>query len=153
MPVEVVAPDPTGPPPDYCCAVLVDAAGRFLLEKRPETKADAPGRLTCFGGLREPREDPAACIARELGEELGFVPPLPAAPGWALHVDGRLIAWFWAAPLDDVPIRLEAGVEAVRLPADELDHPDLSSWHAPVLAAVSRTGSGRTGTYPPRRGP
>ena len=49
---------------------------------------------------------------------------------------GELIAWFYEATLtatDPVP-RLETGVELMRVPPDGLDHPDLSTWHAPILA-------------------
>ena len=107
------------------------------------TKPDAPGRLTCFGGRREPHETPDVCIRRELKEELGaFVDAGPAR--WALHVDGALVAWFYAAEVGALEPRLERGVELVRLPADGLDHPDLSSWHRPLLEAFIRTGSGRT---------
>ncbi len=143
MVIEVRPPAATGKPPEYCCAVLVDDAGRFLLERRPLTKPDAPGRLTCFGGRREPDETPDVCIRRELHEELGaFVDAGPAR--WALHVDSALVAWFYAADVGALEPRLERGVDLVRLPADGLDHPDLSSWHRPLLEAFTRTGSGRT---------
>ncbi len=138
MSVEARPPDPSGPPPDYCCAVLIDG-GRYLLERRPADKADAPGRLTCFGGRREAEEDPGDCIRRELAEEIGFVPRLDPRPAHALYVDGRLIAWFWIGRLgpDDPAPTLEDGVECARLLPSELGHPDLSSWHAPILAACA----------------
>jgi 8-oxo-dGTP pyrophosphatase MutT (NUDIX family) len=134
--IEATHPDFAGPLPDYCCAILVDSEGRFLLERRPSHKLDAPGRLTCFGGLRKPDEDPSSCIRRELIEELGFVPAaLSDAPAVALRVDGRLIAWFYAGRLDpgEPAPRLEPDVVLVRLTRDELDHPDVSTWHLPVL--------------------
>ena len=144
MTIEVRAPDPAGPPPDYCCAVLVDADGAFLLERRPTTKSHAPGRLTCFGGRREPGEEPDVCILRELTEELGATPAV-GPPELALHVDGALIAWFYVGDGDLEPT-LESGVELVRLPPGRLDHPDLSTWHRPVLETwiSRRTGSART---------
>ena len=135
MSLDVRPPDHAGPLPDYCCAVLL-CDGRFLLERRPLHKADAPGQLTCFGGRREPGEDPAQCIVRELREELGFVPESldATAPAWALHVDGSLIAWFYSGEVTRLP-SLEPGVTSETLGPDELNHPDLSRWHAAVLGA------------------
>ena len=59
--------------PSYCCAILQDTqTGAFLFEKRPESASVAPDALTCFGGKRDPRESPDACLLRELREELGW---------------------------------------------------------------------------------
>ena len=64
--------DPAGKLPPYCCCILHEAAtGAVLLEQRGTDAAVAAGRLTCFGGKREPDESPLAAICRELREELG----------------------------------------------------------------------------------
>lgn len=134
MSIEVTNPDREGPPPDYCCVVLRHGEA-FVLERRPAHKAHAPGRLTCFGGRREAGEDPAACLARELREEIGESPPF-GEPRWALCVGGQLIAWFWEGTLTGPVEAREPGVSLVYLLPTELDHPDLSTWHRPILAAA-----------------
>ena len=64
--------DPAGRLPPYCCCILHEAAtGAVLLEQRGTEASVAAGRLTCFGGKREPEERPLDAICRELREELG----------------------------------------------------------------------------------
>ena len=46
----------------------------FFVEVRDKLAVRAPGQLTCFGGKREPGEDPLHCIRRECKEEMNWVP-------------------------------------------------------------------------------
>ncbi|MBL9001255.1 MAG: NUDIX domain-containing protein [Phycisphaerae bacterium] len=121
--------------PEYCCAVLRDEGGRFLLESRPAEATHAPGSLTCFGGRRETDEHPRACIARELREELGIDPPaLQLAV--RLLADDRIIAWFYAGTVPvNTALRTEAGRNAVWVDPGAVDAAPLSAWHASALAA------------------
>ena len=57
--------------PPYCCAILREASGAILMERRSASAKVAAGQLTCFGGKREAGELALTCIERELGEELG----------------------------------------------------------------------------------
>lgn len=122
--------------PSYCCAILRDRAGRYLLEQRPMTDCDAAGCLTCFGGGRHDGEHPDECLSRELFEELGWVPSLATAH-LELWVADRCTAWFYLAhaPEAEEPLLLEAGTSAVRLHEHELDDAPLARWHACVLSA------------------
>lgn len=52
-------------------ALLVDGAGRLLVQQRPPGKMMA-GLWEFPGGKIEPGETPEAALARELGEELGI---------------------------------------------------------------------------------
>jgi len=55
--------------------LLVDRAGRFLLQLRDEKPSIAnPGKWGSFGGEVEPGEPPDEGFARELQEELGWAP-------------------------------------------------------------------------------
>ena len=130
--------DETALPP-YCCIVLAGEGGALLMEERQQAKV-AAGKLTCFGGKREVAELPLSCVLRECREELGWTPPAVPRRMVDLYVDGELIAWFYeaTAPSRDEPLTFEPGRRGVWLGADELDHPQLSDWHASVLRARSR---------------
>jgi 8-oxo-dGTP diphosphatase len=58
-----------GRPIDVTCG-LIEGSGRLLVAQRPPGKALA-GKWEFPGGKVEPGEVPAACLARELREELG----------------------------------------------------------------------------------
>ena len=117
--------------PPYCCIVLA--------EERQQAKV-AAGKLTCFGGKREAAEEPLSCVLRECREELGWAPPATPRRTVDLYVDGELIAWFYeaVAPSRDEPLTFEVGRRGVWLGEDELEHPQLSDWHASVLRARRR---------------
>ena len=73
-------PEPEALPP-YCCAILRDPSqaagtttGRIFVEQRGADADVAANRLTCWGGKREPREAPLACIVRECMEEMRWAP-------------------------------------------------------------------------------
>lgn len=121
--------------PAYCCAILRDAAGRYLLERRPLHETAAPGKLVCFGGGREVGEHPDACIQRELVEELGYH-QARVERCLVLRSNRRVIAWFYrgAAPTPDT-IMTEPGVVAVWHGWDELAALPLGGWHIAALVA------------------
>jgi 8-oxo-dGTP pyrophosphatase MutT (NUDIX family) len=122
--------------PLYACAILEDAAGRLLLEQRPDDAALAAGMLTCFGGRREAGESPEECLRRELREELGWE-PRSFQQKVVLRVGGELVAWFYHAALD-VGVNslcVPAGYKAVLIAPQSLGGHPLSPWHAAVLSA------------------
>lgn len=125
--------------PRWCCAILRDSRGWYVLERRPLTDADAPGRLTCFGGTRERGEEPATCLARELVEELGFVIAGALERAVVLHT-GVGEAWFYraAGPEEGACRALEEGHEAV--------------WHDPALGFASVAMWNRLAIEAERRG-
>lgn len=60
-----------------CQVVLVDPAGRILLQLRDDIPTiPFPGMWAIPGGMLEPGEAPLACVVREVEEELGArIPP------------------------------------------------------------------------------
>jgi len=139
--------------PPYCCIVLAEEGGSLLLEERQQASV-AAGKLTCFGGKREAAELPLNCVLRECREELGWTPAATPRRTVDLYVDGQLIAWFYeaAAPSRDEPLTFEPGRRGVWLGADELEHPQLSDWHASALRARHR-GEQRADFTTPEDGP
>ena len=136
---DVAGPTPEPEPwPEYCCAILRDQTGRFLLEERPATAAHAADRLTCFGGAREPGESPRACIARELREELGLT-DLRLERQLRLVSGDREIAWFYRGEVEErTVLKTEPGRRAVWLPLYGLASAALSAWHRAALEAALR---------------
>ncbi len=125
--------------PRFCCAFLTDSRGRQILERRPLTEADAPGKLTCFGGTRHDDEDAEECIRRELREELGFEVGALARV-LTLHTP-KGEAWFYTARGPEVGSAraLEHGYEAVWLEVEDmLASPELSDWHRVAFEAIAR---------------
>ena len=122
--------------PDYACAIIVDGAGRLLLERRFPRARHAARRLTCYGGRREGREGHEACLLRELREELAWRPRNPG-PAIDLWVGERWIARFRVvrmARLPTVPRRGPGGWPTIVAVA-RTDHPTISRWHRAVLRA------------------
>lgn len=127
--------------PEYCCAIIVGPDGRLLLESRPLAARHAAGSLTCFGGRREPGETPAACIGRELREELDAEVALEGTgPAVVLVGEGeRVIAWFYTGRIGEPAATcLTPGHAAVWVGTDALPSEALSPWHAAVLNAWQR---------------
>src|SRR5262245_27372417 len=122
--------------PRYVCGILEDAEGRLLLESRPDDARLAAGRLTCFGGRREPDETSEECLRRELREELDWEPQ-SIAKCVELWVAGELVAWFYHASLHVGIDRFQTapGSRAVLVALQELSDWPVSPWHAAVLSA------------------
>ena len=58
---------------DFAAAILIDRAGRLLLQLRDNIPGIVhPGKIALFGGRREPTETPLECIMREVAEEIGY---------------------------------------------------------------------------------
>lgn len=67
--------DTESPPIGYASLLLVDAAGRYLMQLRDDIPGILyPGCWGLFGGGIEPGETPEVAMRRELEEEIGFVP-------------------------------------------------------------------------------
>lgn len=131
------------PWPEYCCIIIQDPAGRFLLEQRPAHARAAPSALTNFGGSREPHEAPARCAARELREELGLHLPESGlgSPVLILRDGPRVVAWFYRIEIDPrTPLVNEPGRAAIWLTLADLRTAQLSPWH---LAAMDAFVAGR----------
>ncbi len=71
-----------------CAAILVDGAGRYLLQLRDDIPGIwYPGHWGLFGGAIESGETPLAALCRELHEELGLdLPPERLAPVLRLDI-------------------------------------------------------------------
>lgn len=62
-----------------CKALIIDSAGRYLMQLRDDIPIIAyPGHWCLFGGAVEPGEDDLQGMRRELEEELAFRPALLA---------------------------------------------------------------------------
>lgn len=125
--------------PRFCCAILRDDRGRYLLEQRRIDDEHMPGQLVCFGGGRERDEHPDACVRRELLEEIGWAPPTLRLCLRLLGRDGRVIAWFYRgiAPMAS-EIRTEPGVRAVWASWDELSGLPVGDWNLAAIIAEQR---------------
>lgn len=148
--------DEPGDWPAYCCAIVRDARGRYLLERRPRHTPDAPGRLTCFGGTRERGEAPDACLVRELREELGWTVEIgmfelavrlvnegaPIVRRTCSIPTGGTVAWFYRArdvAISSWPVRTEEGYLAEWREWDAGLESELGLWHRLPLR-VEREG-------------
>jgi 8-oxo-dGTP pyrophosphatase MutT (NUDIX family) len=153
MPSERQKPEPFPPTmspgdPAFCCAILRDQRGFYVLERRPLHEIDAPGLLTCFGGTREPHELPEACLRREMLEELGFtlgdislsvvlITPRLTSKG-TVRVARQ--AWFYRAlgPSPGEARALEEGYEAVWLDPRDVEHAPIADWNRLAIMADMR---------------
>lgn len=140
MPVPPDNPPPPFDPdavswPVWCCAILQNAAGEFLLEQRPGDAALAPAMLTCFGGRRGEGESPERCIRRELREELGI--EVPGLRPVVRLIGSDELAWFFAGPAaaPPGPFRTEPGRGAVWVDRARLGVVQISAWHREAILA------------------
>ena len=119
----------------FSCAVVRRADGSFLAEARGPDASAAPDKLTCYGGKREAGESSAACLLRELDEELRWAPAAaPGGPAASLVVNGLLVAHFYVvARDDDADFVLEPGRGQLWAARDD---PRWSKWHKVVLDAI-----------------
>ena len=62
---------------EFASAIIIDTAGRFLLQQRDDVPGILfPGMIGLFGGHREGAETFLQCVVREVHEEISyFVPP------------------------------------------------------------------------------
>lgn len=113
--------------------LLVDGAGRFLLQHRDDKPDIAnPGRWGSFGGEVEPYETPHDGFLREMAEELEWRPPaVELFAAFPYQRGGRdQLIYVFAAPVD-VPVErltLREGQGMAAFPPDELPEeivPDL----------------------------
>jgi 8-oxo-dGTP diphosphatase len=126
--------------PEGCQVVLVDAAGRILLQLRDDIPTiPFPGMWAIPGGMLEPGETPLACIVREVEEELGVRIP----PAEVTHLMTRTrsygIEHTFTARLD-VPaedIALTEGQRVAWFPVDEAVATELAYEDADVLREVA----------------
>jgi 8-oxo-dGTP pyrophosphatase MutT (NUDIX family) len=124
--------------PPYCCVILVDEAGRYVMERRPPEEAARTGGLTCLGGGREANEHPDDCLRRELYEEIGWSPDVFERMA-TLTVGTRRIAWFYRAQYTgETPVHQEAGYAIELLSEEELTGERVGHWHRAVFAGLRR---------------
>lgn len=141
-PTNTYIPNQHEPHPAFCCAVLQDSKGRYILELRPLHETDAAGLITCFGGGIEPTEDPELGLRRELIEELGYTATTLTR---VLTLHTRLgPAWFYVGPgpEEGTAQALEPGYTALWLSDEQLIQAEadgkLSSWHRVAIDAIRR---------------
>ncbi|CAN00159.1 conserved hypothetical protein [Clavibacter michiganensis subsp. michiganensis NCPPB 382] len=120
--------------------VLVDAAGRILLQLRDDIPTiPFPGMWAIPGGMLEPGETPLACIVREVEEELG----VRIAPAEVAHLMTRTrsygIEHTFTARLDVAAedIRLTEGQRVAWFPVADAVGMELAYEDADVLREVA----------------
>ncbi|MDO4019777.1 NUDIX hydrolase [Clavibacter michiganensis] len=123
-----------------CQVVLVDAAGRILLQLRDDIPTiPFPGMWAIPGGMLEPGETPLACIVREVEEELG----VRIAPAEVAHLMTRTrsygIEHTFTARLDVAAedIRLTEGQRVAWFPVADAVGMELAYEDADVLREVA----------------
>lgn len=124
-----------------CQVVLVDAAGRILLQLRDDIPAiPFPGMWALPGGMLEPPETPLACIVREVEEELGVRIPPPEVAHLMTRTRSYGVEHTFAARLD-VPaedIRLTEGQRVAWFPVAEAVGMELAYEDVDVLREVAQ---------------
>ena len=134
------ATDAAAVPPEGCQVVLVDAAGRILLQLRDDIPAiPFPGMWALPGGMLEASETPLACIVREVEEELGVRIP----SGEVVHLMSRTRSYgvehTFTARLDVAAedIRLTEGQRVAWFPVHEAVGMELAYEDRDVLREVA----------------
>ncbi|RIJ49668.1 NUDIX domain-containing protein [Clavibacter lycopersici] len=123
-----------------CQVVLVDAAGRILLQLRDAIPTiPFPGMWAIPGGMLEPGETPLACIVREVEEELGVRIPAAGVTHLMSRTRSYGVEHTFTARLD-VPaedIRLTEGQRVAWFPVAEAVAMELAYEDADVLREVA----------------
>jgi 8-oxo-dGTP diphosphatase len=88
----------TSRPREIACSIIIDTAGRFLLQQRDEVAGIVyPGKVGLFGGHRERDETYLECVVREVHEELSYFVPaerfeyLASLDGSDIEADGGTV--------------------------------------------------------------
>lgn len=132
---------PSGQPARIVVGVVLDPAGRFLVQPRTGDPALA-GRWELPGGKVEPEEDDAAALAREVEEETALV----------VRVGERLLAWCHAYPDRRVELWAYACEEVGggpppgwcdRVSAAEYRARPIPAANEPLVTAIERRVAGR----------
>jgi len=107
-------------------SVIPDAAGRFLVIRRPAASSGG-GQLGFPGGKLDPGETELEALVREAREELGIlVTPTQRLGEWPIpEWECTVIAWLATGPLEALaPSAREVGEVLWLTPAELADHPD-----------------------------
>jgi 8-oxo-dGTP diphosphatase len=73
---------------EIAIAVILDTQGHYLFQRRDNIPGIAhPGKVSLFGGHREPGETYLQCVVREVQEEIGY-PVLPEDAEYLTNLDG-----------------------------------------------------------------
>jgi len=83
---------------EIAAAIIIDTAGRFLLQQRDDIVGIIhPGKVSLFGGHREGDETYLECVVREIHEEISYYVPaehfehLASLDGTDLDVEGGAV--------------------------------------------------------------
>ena len=83
---------------EIAAAIIIDTAGRFLLQQRDDIAGIIhPGKVSLFGGHREADETYLECVVREIYEEISYFVPaehfehLASLDGTDFDVDGGTV--------------------------------------------------------------
>jgi 8-oxo-dGTP pyrophosphatase MutT (NUDIX family) len=67
------------PDREIAIAIIIDTQERFLFQRRDDIPGIVhPGKVSLFGGHREPGESYLECIVREVHEEISYLAPIEA---------------------------------------------------------------------------
>lgn len=133
--------------PTYASVLLVDAAGRVLLQHRDEHAPRAPLQWGMVGGAVEAGEPPEAAAYRELAEETGLV----LASGELAHWRSEAFAWSDGSVADyhlyvarsaatDADVVLGEGLAIVFVAPEEIDALPLTESGRHFLTAFLASG-------------
>ena len=126
---------------EIACAILIDLAGCFLLQRRDDVASIlCPGKIGLFGGHREGDETFLECVVREVHEETSYL----ASPEQFEHLwsyagadyainGGTLNGEYYV--LRDVPVDALEVTEGSLFVAERKDLPSLAAEFTPSVTA------------------